>query len=58
MIGQTDALGGYPEAEAYSTEDFAATIFHCLGIGPEREFHDPQGRPYRIYRGKPIKALL
>jgi hypothetical protein len=32
----------------------AATIFHCLGIGPDREFHDPTGRPYRVYRGQPI----
>ena len=58
VIGKTDDLGGYPDDVAYSTEDFAATIFHCLGIGPEREFHDPQGRPYRIYRGTPIRALL
>lgn len=58
VIGKTDSNAGYPQTEAYSTEDFAATIFHCLGIGPEREFHDSVGRPYRIYRGKPIQPLL
>lgn len=58
VIGRTDSVAGYPDSEAYSTEDFAATIFHCLGIGPEREFHDALGRPYRIYRGKPIQALF
>lgn len=58
VIGKTDSFGGYPEGQSYSTEDFAATIFHCLGIGPEREFHDSVGRPYRIYRGTPIKAIL
>ena len=58
VIGRTDAHGGLPETEAYTPEDLAATIFHCLGIGPDREFHDAAGRPYRIYRGTPIRALL
>lgn len=58
VIGRTDAHGGVPEAEAYTPEDLAATIFHCLGVGHDREFHDSAGRPYRIHRGKPIHALL
>jgi hypothetical protein len=58
MIGQTDRQGGLPMTEAYTPEDLAATIFHCLGIGPDREFHDAAGRPYRIYRGMPIRPLL
>lgn len=58
VIGRTDSQGGLPETEAFTPEDLAATIFHCLGIGPDREFHDPAGRPYRIYRGEPIRALL
>ena len=58
VIGGTDAVGGAPRTDAYTPEDLAATLFHCLGIGPDREFHDDAGRPYRIYRGRPIKALL
>jgi hypothetical protein len=58
VIGRTDKEGGVPETDAYTPEDLAATIFHCLGIGPDREFHDPSGRPYRIYRGQPIRELL
>lgn len=58
MIGQTDRQGGVPVSEAYTPEDLAATIFHCLGIGADREFHDQTGRPYRIYRGEPIRALV
>ncbi len=58
IIGRTDAQGGLPVTEAYTPEDLAATIFHCLGIGPDREFHDADGRPYRIYRGHPIHALF
>ncbi|MBI1325523.1 DUF1501 domain-containing protein [bacterium] len=58
IIGRTDREGGQPVTEAYTPEDLAATIFHCLGIGPDREFHDAEGRPYRIYRGQPITPLL
>lgn len=58
IIGRSDRQGGLPETEAYTPEDLAATIFHCLGIGPDREFHDTSGRPYRVYRGRPIYALL
>ena len=58
IIGRTDEQGGLPVTDAFTPEDLAATIFHCLGIGPDREFHDSSGRPYRIYRGQPIHALL
>lgn len=58
IIGRTDAQGGVPASEAFTPEDLAATIFHCLGIGPDREFVDSSGRPYRIYRGEPIRGLL
>jgi len=58
IIGRTDEQGGLPATEAHTPEDLAATIFHCLGIGPDREFHDASGRPYRITRGQPIHALL
>ena len=58
IIGRTDTNTGYPVSEAHTPEDFAATIFHGLGIGPGREFHDDGGRSYRIYRGQPIRGLL
>lgn len=58
IIGRTDSQGGLPVTEAYTPEDLAATIFHCLGIGKDREFHDSTGRPYRVYRGQPIRGLL
>jgi hypothetical protein len=58
VIGATDPHGGVPVGEAHTPEALAATIFHQLGIGRDREFHDSSGRPYRIYRGTPIQALL
>jgi len=58
IIGRTDADGGLPASHAYTPEDLAATIFKCLGIGTDREFHDAAGRPYRITRGQAISALF
>lgn len=58
VVGQTDRQGGLPTTEAFTPADLAATIFHLLGIGPDEEFRDAQGRPYRIYRGTPIRPLL
>ncbi len=58
IVGATDPQGGLPLSDAFTPSDLAATIFHLLGIGPDREFHDTSGRPYRIYRGQPIRELL
>lgn len=58
VIGTTDAHGGEPVSEAWTPSDLAATIFHLLGVGPELEFQDSTGRPYRVYRGHPISDLL
>jgi hypothetical protein len=57
-IGKSDAHGGVPVSEGYTPADLAATIFSQLGIGPDREFHDTEGRPFRIYQGHPIAPLL
>jgi hypothetical protein len=58
VIGKTDRTGGYPDSEAYTPADLAATIFHLLGIGAGEEFTDTQGRPFRVYQGTPIAPLL
>jgi hypothetical protein len=58
IVGATDRHGGLPVGDAYTPADLAATIFHLMGIGPDAEFRDPEGKPYRIYRGEPIAALL
>jgi hypothetical protein len=58
MIGQTDKDGGLPFTETYTPPDLASTIFHLMGIDPNSEFHDVQGRPYRFSQGTPIRGLL
>jgi hypothetical protein len=34
-----------------SPEDLAATIFHALGIDPESQIRDAQGRPVALVTG-------
>jgi hypothetical protein len=58
VIGQSDRVAGLPDGEAYTPSDLAATIFHCLGIEADFEFHDLERRPFRLYQGEPIAALL
>lgn len=58
VIGETDRSAGSPTTEAYTPADLAATIFHCLGIDPGFEFHDLEKRPYRLFQGAPIAAVL
>ncbi|MCE9531012.1 MAG: DUF1501 domain-containing protein [Planctomycetes bacterium] len=58
IIGQSDKQGGLPATEAYTPADLAATIYHTLGIGPDAEFHDQEGRPYKMTQGVAIKGLV
>ncbi len=56
--GASDAQGGYPQSGIVRPPDLAATMFHCLGIDPHVEIHDPLGRPLPITRGEVIPAIV
>lgn len=57
--GSSDATGGEPDADPLSVEDYAATIFHQIGIDPEKTLLSPGGRPQAIVKdGKVVKELL
>ena len=58
VIGSTDAIGAYPNSDPHTPEDFAATIYHALGIPPKLSWHDPVDRPHPVYHGSPIHALF
>ncbi|QDU21921.1 DUF1501 domain-containing protein [Urbifossiella limnaea] len=58
VVGATDRDGGRPATEAFTPADLAATIFHLMGVGPDAAFRDSEGRPYHVYRGRPIRPLL
>ncbi|MEX1230631.1 MAG: DUF1501 domain-containing protein [Planctomycetaceae bacterium] len=57
VIGKTDPQGGAPISDGHTPADMAATIFSQLGIDSDAEFHDAEGRPFRIFQGHPIASL-
>jgi uncharacterized protein (DUF1501 family) len=57
--GSSDATGGEPDADPVSVEDYAATLFHQIGIDPEKLLMSPGGRPQAIVKdGNVVKELL
>jgi len=58
VIGASDNLGAYPIADPQRPENFAATLFHALGLPESAAWEDVQGRPYPLYQASPIKGLF
>jgi uncharacterized protein (DUF1501 family) len=58
VIGQSDRIGAYPASRNYSPADFAATIYHSLGIDPATELRDRLNRPVQLATGEPIAPLF
>lgn len=56
--GVSDSIAGYPHDGRVMPQDLLATIFHCLGIPPDAEYHDGQGRPIPATRGDVIRQIL
>jgi hypothetical protein len=58
VIGSSDKMGAFPATEPHSPENFAATIYHALGIPKETHWQDAENRPHFIYHGEPIEGLF
>jgi hypothetical protein len=58
VYGASDRHAAYPAANPVPPVDLMATIYHCLGIGPEQTLPDSQGRPLAVCPGSPILELL
>ena len=56
--GSSDKLGAYPDTDAVTPADLAATLFWRLGLDPAREIVDLTGRPYKLADGQPIRAVF
>lgn len=52
------ALAPRSKRPPLSPADLAATIFHCLGIGPRAAMTDQQDRALVVGRGEVVKGLL
>ncbi len=58
VIGRSDPIGAFPADQPVTPEDFAATIYHALGIPRSAEWHDASERPHQVYYGEPIAGLM
>lgn len=56
--GASDSIAGYPRDGRVMPQDLLATIFHCLGIGPDAEYQDATGRPIPLTRGDVIRQVI
>jgi hypothetical protein len=59
VVGATDAHGLEIRERPVPVEDYAATIYHCLGIDAKKPTINEIGRPLRIQNaGAPVRELL
>jgi hypothetical protein len=56
--GSTDKQAAYVKENPVSPEDFLATIHHALGLSPDMEIHDREGRPHRLVDGRAAMGLF
>jgi Protein of unknown function (DUF1501) len=57
VIGRSDAIGAHPITRPYRHSDVAATVYTALGIDPQSELVDLEGRSHRLNNGDVIEAL-
>src|SRR5262249_1717710 len=58
VYGSSDAAAAYAAETPVSPDDLAATVFQCLGLRPDQEMHDAQGRPLPLCTGRPVWGLF
>jgi hypothetical protein len=58
VYGRSDRIAAYPADNPVSPEDILATMYHGLGIRPDAEVHDREGRPVRICDGRPVTLIF
>ena len=59
VYGASDSLGGEPEENAVTVEDFAATVYHQIGINPDKRIMAPGDRPVVLVKGgKVLESIV
>ena len=55
VYGSSNATASEPEENALSVQDWATTIYHCLGIVADKELMAPGDRPIEIVNGGKVR---
>jgi hypothetical protein len=58
VYGSSNSTASEPEENALSVEDWATTIYHCLGIVADKELMAPGDRPIEIVNGGKVRKPL
>jgi hypothetical protein len=58
VFGASDRNAAYPATAPVYPGDFAATIYHALGVDLDTEIRDRLGRPLRLVSGRPLLELF
>jgi hypothetical protein len=59
VVGQSDHMGAYPRLQPVTPADIHATVFTALGYDPHQiTYLSPEGRPFPLSEGEPIRQLL
>ena len=56
--GSSDRIARYPEQDAVSPGDLAATVLHAMGVPAEATLRDAGGRPHLLYAGNPVGGVF
>jgi uncharacterized protein (DUF1501 family) len=56
--GSSDRLAAYPADKPVSPADLTATIYHALGVAPDRTMHDREGRRIALTEGSAVTSLF
>jgi uncharacterized protein (DUF1501 family) len=56
--GSSDRIGAYPASSPVDPVDVHATLYHCMGLDPERTVTDHLRRPFALSTGRVLTALL
>lgn len=57
VVGESDAIGGYPKSDPQTPENMAATIYEALGLPRTLVWKDKLDWPHQVYHGDPIPGL-
>ncbi len=59
ITGTSDAMGAHPKDQPITPADLHATVFTALGYDPHSiTYRSPEGRPFPLSEGNPIRQLL
>lgn len=58
VYGASDKIAAEPVQQAVAPAQLAASLYHALGVGLQRELHDRFGRPHVLCSADPIFPLF